>query len=58
MFTLLRVYDDWSSATEQCNDMVAALEAAAIALRDPSCISVKIWERQVGGAIIMDYYRG
>lgn len=43
-YRITRVYDDNTCAQETTSDIVAALEAAAIYLRDESCWSLKIEE--------------
>lgn len=43
-YRITRVYDDTTCAQETTSDIVAALEAAAIYLRDESCWSLKIEE--------------
>ena len=43
-YRITRVYDDCICAQETTNNIIAALEAAAIYLRDESCWSLKIEE--------------
>lgn len=43
-YRITHVYDDNTCAQETTNDIVAALEAAAIYLRNESCFSLKIEE--------------
>lgn len=56
MYQIIRVYDDQTCMTEHTPYIVAALEAAAIYLRDASCCSVKIWD-EVAEEWVLDYYR-
>ena len=62
-YQIVRAYDDQTSATETAENIVAALEAAAIYLRDKSCCSLSIWEldEDIIGEIpfrkVMDYDR-
>lgn len=56
MYTIFRVYQDYSSIAETAPTVISALEASAIYLRDPDCICVKIW-RKVSGTIILDYWK-
>ena len=56
-YTLLRAYDDCTTMTEQGDDIVAMLEAAAIYLRDRTCMTVKIWELGNPDVFILNYWR-
>ena len=52
--TVIRSYNDCTTATEKAPDVVSALSAAAIYLNDKECWTVKII---VNGKIVMNYYR-
>lgn len=52
--TVIRSYNDCTTATEKAPDIVSALSAAAIYLNDKECWTVKII---VNGKIVMNYYR-
>lgn len=54
MYTILRVYDDFSSCTEQTDSLSAALSACAIYVEIPDLINLKIWETATGD-FIFDY---
>lgn len=43
-YQLIVVWDDISSKTESCDDIIAALNAATIYMMDPSCISTTIYD--------------
>lgn len=54
MYTILRVYNDFSSCTEQTDSLSAALSACAIYVDIPDLINLKIWETETGN-FIFDY---
>lgn len=54
-YQMITVYDDNCSKSEGTNDIVAALETAAIYLRDSTCCCVKIWD-DVRNEWILDYW--
>ena len=54
MYTILRVYDDFSSCTEKTNSLSDALSACAIYVKIPDLINLKIWETETGN-FIFDY---
>lgn len=43
-YQLIVVWDDISSKTESCNDIIAALNAATIYMMDTSCNHVSIYD--------------
>lgn len=45
-YQLIVVWDDISSKTESCNDIVAVMNAAAIYMMDNTCIRVSIYDWQ------------
>lgn len=55
-YTLMTLYEPDSTKTEGTNDFIAALEAAAIYLRDPDCYMVKIWDNDTGD-FLLDYWK-
>lgn len=55
-YTLLTIYDNITTKTEDTDDFRAALSAAGIYLADRDVIGVKIWDKQTG-KIILDYWR-
>lgn len=54
MYTILRVYNDFSSCTEQTDSLSDALSACAIYVNIPDLIDLKIWETATGN-FIFDY---
>lgn len=56
MYQLIRAYNDLTSVTEHCDDIVSALNAAAIYLTDSECWRVMIVNIETG-AIILNYSR-
>lgn len=45
-YQLIVIWNDISSKTESCNDIVAAMNAAAIYMMDNTCIRVSIYDWQ------------
>lgn len=43
-YQLIVVWDDISSKTESCDDIIAALNAATIYMMDHSCVQVSIYD--------------
>ena len=56
MYTILRIYSDFVSATEKTDAIINAFSACAIYLEDPDCIGVKVWNTN-SGEIIVDYWK-
>lgn len=50
------VYDDFACKTECVDDIVPALQAAAIYLYDSSCIIVEIWDNKTE-KFVLDFTR-
>lgn len=56
MYTILRIYTDYTTMTEEASNISQALTASAIYLEDPNCIGIKIWDIH-NGEIILDFWR-
>ena len=56
MFTILRIYQDWTSQTETAPTFACALSACAIYIEDPECWGIEIWNTN-NGEIYLNYWK-
>lgn len=56
VYQIIIVYEDHWIKTEHTDNIISALEAIAIYLRDPTCIIAKVWDEHEKEWIV-DYWR-
>lgn len=57
MYTILRVYGDFTTVTETSDNITNIFSACAIYAEDPDLITLKVWNTK-DGTLIVDYYWG
>lgn len=55
-YQLIRVYNDFTSATESNDSITTLLNVAAIYLEDTDCVIIKIIDR-INNKIVLDFMR-
>ena len=55
-YQIIIVYDDYGTKTEHTDNIISALEAIAIYLRDSTCIIAKVWDENEKEWIV-NYWR-